>query len=49
MPYCEEVPLPDFSDLPDVFMEYDEFHEEVESSASDSSESVFKSNSSIPE
>ena len=29
-------------------MEYDEFHEEVESSASDSSGSVFESSSSIP-
>ena len=49
VPHCEEVPIPEFNDLPDVFMECDEFHEEVESSASDSSGSVFESSSSIPE
>ena len=49
VPHCEEVPVPEFSNLPDVFMEYDEFHKEVESSASDSGGSVFESSSSIPE
>ena len=36
VPHCKKVSLPEFSELPDVFMDYDEFHEEVESSASDS-------------
>ena len=49
VPRCEEVTVLEFSDLPDVFMEYDEFNEEVENSASDSGGSVFKSSSSIPE
>ena len=47
--HYEEVPIPEFSDLPDVFMEYDDFHEEVESSASDIGESVLESSSSILE
>ena len=46
MTHCEEVLVPEFSDLPDVSMKY-EFHEEVESSASDSGRSVFKRSSSI--
>ena len=29
VPHCEEVPVPEFSDLPDISMGYDEFHEEV--------------------
>ena len=49
LPHCEEVSVPEFSDLLDVFMEYDKFNEEVKSSASDSGESVFKSNLSTPE
>ena len=49
MPHCEEVPVPEFSDLPDESMEYDECHQEVESSASDSGENVFENSSSIPE
>ena len=40
--HCEKAPLPEFSDLPDVFMEYDEFYEEIESSASDGGGSVFE-------
>ena len=48
-PRCEEVPVPEFCDLSDVFMKCNQFYEEVESSASDSSGSVFESNSSIPE
>ena len=48
MPHCEEVPVPEFSDLADVSIEY-EFHEEIESSASDSGRSVFESSSSVPE
>ena len=35
MPHCEEVPVPEFNDLPDLLVEYDEFHEKVENSASD--------------
>ena len=46
MRHCEKVFVPEFSDLPDVFMEY-EFHEEVENSLSDSGGSVFKSSLSI--
>ena len=50
MPYCEEASVTEFSDLPDVFMVYDAFYKEVESSASDGSRSVFeRSSSSIPE
>ena len=49
VPHCEEVPAPEFSDLPDVFMEYDEFHEELESSASDRGRNVFERISSISE
>ena len=49
MPHCEKVPVPEFNDLHDLFMEYDEFYEEVENSASDSGGSVFKSSLSIPE
>ena len=51
VPHCEEVPVPEFSDLPDISMGYDEFqfHKEVESSASDSVRSVFESSSSVPE
>ena len=49
VPHCEELPLPEFSDLLDVFMEYGEFHEEVKSSASDSGGNVFESSLSIPE
>ena len=49
MPYGEEVSATEFNDLPDVSMEYDEFHKEVKSYASDSDGSVFKSSSSIPE
>ena len=45
MTHCEEVPVSEFNDLPDV----NEFNEEVESSASDSGESVFKSSLSTPE
>ena len=41
MPHCEEAHVPKFSVLSDVSMEYDEFHEEVESSASNSGGSVF--------
>ena len=48
MPHCEK-PVPEFSDLPDISMEYDEFYEDVESSASDSGGNVFKINSSILE
>ena len=44
--HCEEVFVPAFSDLLDVSIEY-EFHEEVESSLSDSGGSVFKSSLSI--
>ena len=44
--HFEEVFVPEFSDLPDVSMEY-EFHEEVESSVSDSGGSVFESSLSI--
>ena len=47
--HCEEVPVSEFNDLPDLFVEYDKFHEEVGSSASDSGGSVFQSSSSIPE
>ncbi|XP_076799763.1 uncharacterized protein LOC143444861 [Clavelina lepadiformis] len=43
VPQLEEVPVPKFSDLPDTSLENDEFHEKVESSASDSSGSVFES------
>ena len=46
VPHCEEVPVPEF--VPDIPMGYDEFHEEVESSASDSVGSVFESSSSVP-
>ena len=49
VPHCEEVPVPEFIDLPDVFMEYNGFREEVESSASDSGESAFEISSSILE
>ena len=39
--------MPEFNDLPDIFMEYDEFHEEVESSASGSGGNMFQSSSAI--
>ena len=39
----------DFGDLPDISMEYDEFHKEVESSASDIGGSVFESSLSVLE
>ena len=45
----EEVPAPEFNDLPDSFVEYDEFHEEVESSANDSGGRELQSSSLIPE
>jgi len=41
--------VPEFRNLPDISMKYDEFHEEVESSASDSSGSLFLSSLEIPE
>ena len=47
--YCEEVPVPEFNDLYDISMKYDDFHVEAESSASESGESVFESSSSISE
>ena len=43
VPHCEEVPVPEFNDLPHLFVEYDQFSEEVESSAIDSNGSVFQS------
>ena len=49
MPHFEQVPVPKFSDLPDIFMKYDELHKEVKSSACYSGGSVFDSSSSIPE
>ena len=48
-PHCEEVPVPKFSDLPDITMEYDEFQEKVKSSASDSDGNGFESSLSTPE
>ena len=48
VPHCEEVPVPEFNDLLHVFMEYNEFHEKVKSSASCQGGSVFESSSTIP-
>ena len=42
VPHCEEVPVPEFSELPDIFMEHVEFYEELESSASKNSEVYLK-------
>ena len=41
--------MPEFSDLPDISTEYDEFYKEVENSVCDSGGSVFEGSSSIPE
>ena len=49
MLHCKEIPVPEVSDLPDISIKYDEFRTEVESFASDSGGSVFKSSSSITE
>ena len=49
MTLFEEVSVPKFSDLPDVFMKYDELHKEVKSSTCYSGGSVFESISSIAE
>ena len=49
MPHCEEISATEFFDSRDISMDYNEFHEEVESSASNSSGSVFQSSSVLPE
>ena len=49
VPHYVEVPVPEFSDLPELSMDYHEFHQEVESSANDCGASVFGSSLSIPE
>ena len=49
VPHCEEVAIPEFNDLPGVFTEYNEFHQDIEGSACDSIGSMFESSSLIPE
>ena len=48
MPHSEELPMPESNDLPNLSMEYDQFHKEIESSASGRDGSVFKSSSAMP-
>jgi len=47
--HCEEESAPEFGESPDMSMEYDEFHEEVKRSATESGEGLFHSISTIPE
>ena len=49
LPHCKEVLMLEFNDFLNKSMDYDEFHEEVKSIASESNGSVFKTSSSIPE
>ena len=47
--HYEEAPVSEYSNLPDISIKYDKFHEEVESSEGESGESVFENGSSISE
>jgi len=46
--HCEEVPAPEFYDFSAISMEYDDFHEEWKTSASEGGKSVFHSTSAMP-